>query len=59
MLTGGEDARYTREQDNPLAEAFVPLEERDEMGQARFWANLVRRKAREPVSEFDPPGGEM
>lgn len=59
-LTGAEDARYTREQDNPLSEAFVPLEERDGLGQARFWAAAAAKsKMRAGTSELDEPGGEM
>lgn len=57
-LTPGASERYTREQDNPLSEAFVPLEQRDDMGQARFWARLAQRKARAPMSELDPPERE-
>ena len=58
-LTPGTQERYTREQDNPLSEAFVPLEERGALEQARFWAQLAKRKARSPMSELDPPEREM
>lgn len=57
-LTSGSSERYTREQDNPLSEAFVPLEDRDDIGQARYWAGLARRKGRAPMSELDEPGTE-
>lgn len=55
-LTPGSSERYTREQDNPLSEAFVPLEDRDDMAQARFWVRLMQRKGRAPQSELDEPG---
>lgn len=58
-LTPGTDERYTREQDNPMSEAFVPLDERDELGQARFWARLTMRKARAAQSMMDPPEREI
>lgn len=35
-----------RPEDNPLSPEFVPLEERGEMGRARFWA--LRAKAGDP-----------
>lgn len=56
VLTPGNHTGYTRDQDNPLSDQFIPVEDRDEMGKARFWALMARREHRPAVTVMDPPG---
>jgi len=43
--SGDKPGKGLMPQDNPLSSGFVPLEERGEMGKARFWA--MRAQARD------------
>lgn len=45
-----QDAPRLAEQDNPNSPEFVPLEERGEMGKARFWALMKDKRKRQQVA---------
>lgn len=48
----GIGAGYRDDQDNPLSQNFLPLEDRGESGKARWWALYGRKFSRIGTVEF-------